>query len=319
MLDFSIVIPTYNRPQRLQTCLDSITQLDYPHELFETIVVDDGSELPLDEIVSPYRDRLNITLVRQVNSGPARARNAGADAASGTYLAFTDDDCTLDRHWLTTLNRGFATAPDCLLGGKTINALPENIYSTASQVLIDFLYEFFNVDSTRAQFFASNNFAVSRFLFNRVGQFDITFPLAAAEDREFCDRWLQLGYLLSYIPEALVYHAHELSLQKFWRQQSNYGAGAFHFHQIRLQRGQQLFQSTDGLRFFYLIFYLKLILYPFWTTSQHPKLLLSGLLILSQIANASGFFSKVWSHSSTRSMKSASDELSNINDEPVRQ
>jgi GT2 family glycosyltransferase len=294
MLDFSIIIPTYNRPQRLQTCLDSITQLDYPRDLFETIVVDDGSEFPLNEIVAPYRDRLNITLIRQVNSGPARARNAGADAASGTYLAFTDDDCALDTQWLSHLKQAFGAAPTALLGGQTINALPDNIYSTASQILIDYLYRVLNVEATRPQFFASNNFALGRELFDRVGQFDVTFPLAAAEDREFCDRWFHLGYPLQYAPQALVYHSHELSLAKFWRQHSNYGEGAVHFHQIRRQRGQQQ-PSSEKIR----SFYSRLILYPFWTTSQHPKLLLSGLLILSQIANARGFFAKAWSQNST--------------------
>ena len=310
MLDFSIIIPTYNRPQRLQTCLDSITQLDYPHEFFETIVVDDGSERPLDEIVALYRDRLNITLFRQVNSGPARARNAGADAARGTYLAFTDDDCALDPRWLLDLKQGFVATPDRLLGGKTINALTGNIYSTASQILIDYLYQVLNVETTQAQFFASNNFAVGRELFERVGQFDITFPLAAAEDREFCDRWLQLGYALSYVPQALVYHSHELSLAKFWRQHSNYGAGAFHFHKIRQQRGQKLFQSNEKIR----NFYSRLILYPFGTNAQHPKLLLSGLLVLSQIANALGLFAKVWSQPSAATVDPSLPELSKIGD-----
>jgi GT2 family glycosyltransferase len=76
--------------------------------------------------------------------------------------------------------------------------LPDNPFSTASQLLIDYLYEYYNIDSPQSLFFASNNFAVARKLFNQVGQFDLNFPLAAGEDREFCDRWLFHGYSLYY-------------------------------------------------------------------------------------------------------------------------
>ncbi|MEM9156711.1 MAG: glycosyltransferase, partial [Cyanobacteria bacterium P01_F01_bin.33] len=41
---FSIVIPSYNRPARLEKCLTSISNLSYPKNLFEVIVVDDGSD-----------------------------------------------------------------------------------------------------------------------------------------------------------------------------------------------------------------------------------------------------------------------------------
>ena len=71
---FSIVTPTYNRPERLATCLQSIAQLDYPRDRFEVIVVDDGSKTPIEPVITPLRDRLNITLLKQLNSGPAAAR-----------------------------------------------------------------------------------------------------------------------------------------------------------------------------------------------------------------------------------------------------
>jgi glycosyltransferase involved in cell wall biosynthesis len=285
MLDFSIVIPTYNRPQHVKNCLDSIVCLNYPTELFETIVVDDGSDLPLDAEIAPYRDRLNLTLIRQTNAGPATARNIGADAATAKYLAFTDDDCTLDSNWLLTLKTEFASRPTQLFGGKTINALSNNIYSTASQLLLDYLYEYHTTKACPAPFFASNNFAVDRELFIKTGKFDVTFPIAAAEDREFCDRWLLNEYSLYYLPTAIAYHYHDLSLSKFWRQHFNYGTGAFYYHQIRFQRGVTPMQGWS-----YRDFYSKLLKYPFRTTLPHDKLFLSSLMAISQFANAAGFF-----------------------------
>ncbi|MEH2384587.1 MAG: glycosyltransferase family 2 protein [Nostoc sp.] len=204
--------------------------------------------------------------------------------AKGKYLGFTDDDCTLDPNWLSALENTFSKIPNALLGGKTINALPDNPYSTASQLLIDYIYDYYNLNSSQAEFFASNNFAVSRELFNQVGQFDLNFPLAAAEDREFCDRWLFSGYSLYYVPQAIIYHSHNLNLPRFWQQHFNYGCGAFHFHQIRSQRNETS-MKVEPLRF-----YLQLLAYPLMTKYQIlSKVLISGLLFISQLANVLGF------------------------------
>jgi glycosyltransferase involved in cell wall biosynthesis len=283
-LVFSVIIPTYNRPQRLATCLESLTRLDYSRDRFEVIVVDDGSQTPIESVVAPLQNQLSITLIRQANSGPATARNTGAAKATGQFLVFTDDDCEVASDWLITLEKRFATAPNCLIGGKTLNALPNNLYSTASQLLIDYLYLYFNANFQESSFFASNNFALPRELFHILGGFDTTFPLAAGEDREFCDRWQHHGYKMLYAPEVRIYHAHKLTLPAFWRQHFNYGRGAFCFHQARSQRVNQQIKVEP------FSFYFKLLTYPLSQTSPQPALLISGLFFMSQIANVVGFF-----------------------------
>jgi glycosyltransferase involved in cell wall biosynthesis len=281
---FSIIIPTYNRPDRLSNCLTAISQLDYPRDRFEVVVVDDGSRSSLEPIVAPFQDSLHLTLLRQTNAGPAAARNAGAAHAQGEYLVFTDDDCTPLPNWLQVLEAHFAAHPHSIAGGRALNALPHNLYSTASQVLIDYLYAYYNSDADRSQFFASNNFALSRQLFEGVGKFDTTFPLAAGEDRELCDRLLHHGHGMHYLPAAQINHAHELTLAKFWRQHFNYGRGAYHFHQLRAKR------SAAKIRVEPWSFYYQLITYPFSQPSQQPRLLIMVLFILSQLANVCGFF-----------------------------
>lgn len=283
-LIFSIIIPTYNRPERLKVCLESLTQLDFSKEQFEVIIVDDGSAEPLDNIVISFKDQLTFKLIRQNNAGPASARNKGASQAKGEFLVFTDDDCQPNKNWLKAFSQGFERNPNALFGGHTANYFSENLYSEASQVLIDYLYHYYNVDSGNAYFFTSNNFALSRQLFEAVGGFDTSFPLAAGEDREFCDRWLFHDYSMQYLPEAIIVHFHYLTLKKFWRQHFNYGCGAFYFHKVRSQRKQQPMKVEP------FSFYIKLLLYPFSTSSVQPKILLSLLLLLSQLANISGFF-----------------------------
>ena len=116
---FSIIIPTYERPRQLATCLQALTHLAYPSHRFEVIVVNDGSEKPLNSVVDPYRHRLNVILLSQPNAGPATARNTGAAQARGRFLVFTDDDCAPSPDWLKFLAKRFAATPDCAIGGRT--------------------------------------------------------------------------------------------------------------------------------------------------------------------------------------------------------
>ena len=168
---FSIIIPTYERPRQLATCLQALTRLSYPPDRFEAIVVDDGSEKPLNGVVDPLRHRLEVVLLSQPNAGPATARNTGAAQARGRFLVFTDDDCTPAPNWLNTLAKRFAATPDCAIGGRTLNKLPNNPFSAASQILIDYLYDFYNSDPNQAHFFASNNLALPKERFPRDRRF----------------------------------------------------------------------------------------------------------------------------------------------------
>jgi glycosyltransferase involved in cell wall biosynthesis len=157
---FSIVIPTYRRPRQLAVCLQGLSHLDYPHDRFEVIVVDDGGELSLDGTLASFKGTFAVSLLRQPRGGPSGARNAGAAIAKGEFLAFTADDCVPAADWLRTLAARFAVRPDCAFGGKIINAVPGNSFSTASHLLIMYLYGYYNTLPEAARFFTPNNLAV---------------------------------------------------------------------------------------------------------------------------------------------------------------
>jgi len=86
---FSIIIPTYNRPEQLVVCLEALTKLNYPADHFEVIIVDDGSEISPDRVVASFRHLLDITLIRQVHAGVAIGRNTGAAKAKGELFLRT--------------------------------------------------------------------------------------------------------------------------------------------------------------------------------------------------------------------------------------
>ncbi len=116
------------------------------------------------------------------------------------------------------------------------------------------------------------------------GGFDTSFALAAGEDRELCDRWRHLGHRIIYASEALVYHSHAMTLRKFWRQHFNYGCGAASFHQARGRR------NLGDVKLEPLSFYLTLLRYPLSQGDGRRAIAMTTLLILSQAANAAGFF-----------------------------
>ena len=280
---FSIVVPTHSRPTQLGVCLESLAALNYPRDRFEVIVVDDGSRTVPEAVVDPFRGRLDVSLLTQPNSGPAAARNTGAGRAKGEYLAFTDDDCTPAPEWLSTLAARFALTPDHMVGGRILNLLTENAYSAASQLIITYLYAYYNAHPNHARFFTSNNIALPTGRFHAIGGFDTSYTCWTSEDRELCDRWLYHGRRMVYAPEVLVYHAHLLTLRSFWWQHHDYGRGAFCFHQARAQRGRGRVRLEPAR------FYLNLLRCPFSQSQEGQKLQVTALMALSQVAHTTGY------------------------------
>lgn len=156
---FLMVVPTFSRLIQLTAYLQSLTHLDYAKNHFEVIVVGDGSDMAPNNIVSSFCHPLTVRLIIQPHCDPATARNIGAKET-----------------------------PDHAPGDQTLNASQNNLYSRASQLIINYLYAYYNAKPHQARFFTSNNFALPAHLFRSIGGFSSTFPHAAGEDREFCER-----------------------------------------------------------------------------------------------------------------------------------
>lgn len=287
-LDFTVIIPTHDRPAPLAACLAALASSSYPRELFEVVVVDDGGRVDLGQAIAPF-ECSRLRLLRQRRRGPGAARNTGARAASGRWLAFTDDDCLPEPGWLHALAAQLVRDPLWAVGGHTINHLAGNLFSSASQLLIDYLYSHYNAaGGGEAHFFTTNNLAVPAAAFQTIGGFDEIHTRFASEDREFCSHWLQRGYRLHYEPMAQVRHAHHLDVASFWRQHFNYGCGAHYYHLARAARGEA------RPRFEPLTFYVALLFYP-WRRKRQGRLTLMVLLALSQVAHTTGFLSALLS------------------------
>lgn len=283
--EYSIIVPTYRRREPLARCLAAINALDFPRDRFELVVVDDGSPSPPQDLIATLESDVVARLVCAEHGGPAAARNLGASLARGAYLAFTDDDCTPRPDWLREVHRARQSAGDgAAIGGRTINVLADDVFATASQGMVDYLYEYFGSERRPGHFFTSNNLVVPRAEFLALGGFDVRFERAAAEDRDLCERWSRSGRPLVYVPNAVVGHAHAMGFARFNRMHFNYGRGAFDLHRSRARRGERSLKVEPAR------FYSGLVMYPLRTSRNGRGVVLALLNFWSQVAYAAGYF-----------------------------
>lgn len=277
----SVVVPTFARPDALDDCLGALGRQDFDGR-FEVVVVDDGSPETLDTVVDGHRASIDVALVRQRNAGPAAARNAGVERASGRLLAFTDDDCTPAPGWLTALTRALDGNPAALVGGRTVNALAGNLCAEASQALVSYLDRAGEGRDGQLAFATSNNLGVEAEGFAGIGGFDAAFSFAS-EDRDLCDRWRLAGGSLRRASDAVVRHHHDMGFGDFWRQHVGYGRGARQYHAVRAARGQPPLRVEPAR------FYASMMSHPIVTAPGPRALPVAALIGLSQVATAAGF------------------------------
>jgi glycosyltransferase involved in cell wall biosynthesis len=288
-VEMSVVIPTYGRPGAVERCLDALAlQKGECLGRFEVIVVDDGSPVPVQLDPHRWAERFTLRVIRQKNSGPAAARNRGAEAASGEFLAFTDDDCLPCPGWLDSLAEALNATPDALVGTATWNGIPENLFSAASQLIIDIVYDHNNQHPDDAHFLASNNFACARSHFLEMRGFDESFPRPGAEDRDFCDRWRISGRAMRFLRKPYVEHRHAQTLEKYLDLHFRYGRGAY-LYQIKGNERGVFLPMHPG-------FYENLVpttlthLAPMEDPPRQAGLALA--LLLWQVANTAGYFTE---------------------------
>jgi GT2 family glycosyltransferase len=212
----SVIVCTRNGRPRILACLRALRKQSLAAH--EVIVVDDGSTDGTADLVE--REFPSVTLIRLEPCGLSAARNAGAEASTGEFVAFTDDDCEPDRDWIAGLATAFAKGWDGV-GGPNLPPPPkdevEAVVAAApgapSHVMLD---------DEEAEHLPGCNIAVRRKAYFDIGGFDPQFR-TAGDDVDFCWRLRDKGYRLGFAPTAFVWHHRRPSLRGYLRQQIGYG------------------------------------------------------------------------------------------------
>src|SRR5690606_20439025 len=116
----SVIIPVYNDPARLRLCLEALDRQSYPADRYEVLVVDNGSEPPVRDVLAEVLARRpHVRLLEEARPGSYAARNLGISEARGDILAFTDSDCIPEARWIEEGVRALRNLPDGgLVGGR---------------------------------------------------------------------------------------------------------------------------------------------------------------------------------------------------------
>ncbi len=114
--EVSVIIPVYNRPEEIKTCIEGILNQTYPDELTEIYVVDNKSTDNTREVVKEY-SKVNLEQENEIQSSYA-ARNTGIEASDGEVIAMIDSDCDPVDKWLENGVKKMIEADADLIGGN---------------------------------------------------------------------------------------------------------------------------------------------------------------------------------------------------------
>ena len=198
----SVVVPTIGREAPLRRCLASLAACRPPAA--EILVVDQSHERAIAELVTEF-SAMGARLVLCTGRGVSRGRNVGIRESAHPVVLVTDDDCTVEPDWVETAWRLMAVDSGQIVSGRVVPVGDERAVPSTK------------VDPERRDYTGEihngvlygNNMALNRELVMSAGGFDERFgPSEAAEDNDFCYRWLKAGRALRYEP-ALVVHHHD--------------------------------------------------------------------------------------------------------------
>lgn len=213
-LDISVIVCTYNRPEKLKNAIESLVNQTFEQSRYEIVVVNNGEELSCD--IEKFSG--NIRVIKESRKGLSYARNTGGRCARGKCLVYVDDDICADRRLLEYIFDGFSSHKNIgIVGGQIILVPPsprpdiilegkENVWSEYSVG-----YKSFREISRQYEFPYGANFSVEHTVFNTVGGFDERYgrvgcDYAGGEETAMCFGVLKAGYNIGIEPRAVVYH-----------------------------------------------------------------------------------------------------------------
>ncbi len=222
-LEYSFIIPVFNRPEEIRELLQSMQELDF-NRSFEIVIIEDGSTISSEEVIKGFNDRLNISYYFKENTGPGDSRNYGMKLAKWDYFLILDSDVLLPKNYLQEvdafLSRNFY---DCFGGPdaahesftdlqKAINYSMTSLLTTGGirgkkQAVNKFQPRSFNMGLSKKAFLAS-------------GGFGLIHP---GEDPDLALRLQKEGFETVLIPDAVVFHKRRIDWDKFYTQVNKFG------------------------------------------------------------------------------------------------
>ena len=190
---FSVVIPTYERPEDLRQCLEALSPDNQPEAPSYELIVTDDSRSELCRILVE-KEFPQVSWGKGKQNGPAGNRNAGVARAQGEWIVFIDDDCIAQPGYLSAYEKAIESDPNLgALEGRIYPDRPRNTWAEGCPA-----------NETGGMFWTSN-ICVKRSIFLELGGLDERFEVAY-EDIDFAHRLKKAAVATTFVREAAACH-----------------------------------------------------------------------------------------------------------------
>ena len=186
---FSVVVPTYERPNDLRNCLLSLGKAKQKQfSNYEIIVSDDSKSENCRKVVE--NEFPNVSWGKGKQNGPASNRNAGVARAIGDWIVFIDDDCIAQKGYLLAYLKAIEGNPKVdLFEGYIFPDRPKKTWAETCP------------ENSSGGMFWTSNLCVRKKVFEELGGFDETFQVAY-EDVDFAFRIQKEGKKTLFVKNA---------------------------------------------------------------------------------------------------------------------
>jgi len=220
----SVIVPVYNDPIGLKDTLESLVEQDFPADLFEIIVADNGSNddtlFIINRFIRKYPEIVRMVQEKKIRSSYA-ARNKGITEAKSSLICFIDSDMTVTNDWLFKINKIFDNHNVVYIGCKVDVTLTKRTLSGLYNKMVAFPVEFY---ISELNFAPTCCLTVRKDIFSRVGLFDPN--LISGGDHEFGNRVYEAGYKMCYEPDIVMQHPARFTLRKLLKKSFRIGRGS---------------------------------------------------------------------------------------------
>jgi glycosyltransferase involved in cell wall biosynthesis len=240
-LNFSIIIPVYNRPEELDELLQSIQDQECDDNL-EVVVVEDGSTDLSNVVVQKFSKALRISYFFKENSGPGDSRNFGMQKAVGDYFIILDSDCVLPKNYIKEVQHALQKNYTDAYGGADA---AHQSFSVKQKAINYSMTSFFTTggirgsEKTRNKFqLRSFNMGISRKAFEKTNGFSRQHY---GEDIDLNFKLWENNFTTQFIPKAFVYHKRRTTWKQFFQQTFNFGAARPILNEMHKKSGKITF------------------------------------------------------------------------------
>jgi len=220
---YSFIIPVYNRPDEIDELLASLVVQNFTKP-YEVVIIEDGSTIPSEKIITKYNEQLDISYFSKPNSGPGDSRNYGMKKAKGNYFLILDSDCILPENYLAAVDISITkNYVDCFGGPDAAHESFSDLQKAINYVMTSFFTTGgirggkMQVDKFQPRSF---NMGLSRKAFEVTGGFGKIHP---GEDPDLTIRLWKAGFKTTLIANAFVFHKRRISWSKFHTQVQKFG------------------------------------------------------------------------------------------------